>query len=57
MPDRRGSHEEGPILRRYSKKPRKAPIYWLLQSPRRHYAIWQYYPRLDHDLLYKALQM
>lgn len=57
MPGRRGSHEEGPILRRCSKKPRKAPIYWLLQSPRRHYAIWQYYPRLDHDLLYKALQM
>ncbi len=43
-------------LRRYSKKPRKAPIYWLLQSPRRHYAIWLYYPRLDGDLLFKGLQ-
>lgn len=43
-------------LRRYSKKPRKAPIDWLLQSPRRHYAVWLYYPRLDGDLLWKALQ-
>jgi hypothetical protein len=43
-------------LRRNSKKPRKAPIYWLLQSPRRHYAVWLYYPRLDGDLLWKALQ-
>ena len=43
-------------LRRYSKKPRKAPIYWLLQSKKRHYAVWLYYPRLDGDLLFKVLQ-
>jgi hypothetical protein len=41
---------------RYSKSRRKAPIYWLLQSPRRHYALWLYYPRLDNDMLLKALR-
>ncbi len=34
----------------------RAPIYWLLQSPKRHYAIWLYYHRLDGDLLFKVLQ-
>jgi hypothetical protein len=43
-------------LRRYSKKPRKAPIYWLLQSKKRDYAVWLYYPRLDGDMLFKVLQ-
>lgn len=42
-------------LRRYAKKPRKAPIYWRLQSKNRHYAVWLYYPRLDGDLLFKVL--
>jgi len=42
-------------LKRYSKSRRKAPIYWLLQSPRRGYGLWIYYHRLDHDTLYKAL--
>jgi len=40
---------------RYSKSRRKAPIYWLLQSKKKNYALWLYYHRLDHDLLYKAL--
>jgi hypothetical protein len=40
---------------RYSKSRRKAPIYWLLQSSKRNYAIWLYYHRLDKDLLFKAL--
>jgi hypothetical protein len=40
---------------RYSKSRRKAPIYWLLQSSRKNYAIWLYYHRLDKDLLFKAL--
>jgi hypothetical protein len=40
---------------RYSKSRRKAPIYWLLQSPKRTYALWLYYHRLDADLLFKAL--
>jgi hypothetical protein len=34
---------------------RKAPIYWLLQSSKKNYAIWLYYHRLDKDLLFKAL--
>jgi len=40
---------------RYSKSRRKAPIYWLLQSSKRNYAIWVYYHRLDKDLFFKAL--
>jgi hypothetical protein len=40
---------------RYSKSRRKAPIYWLLQSGRKNYALWLYYHRLDKDLLFKAL--
>ena len=43
-------------VKRYSKSRRKAPIYWLLQSPGRHYALWLYYHRLDQDILYKALR-
>lgn len=42
-------------IKRYSKSRRKAPIYWLLQSSRKNYALWLYYHRLDKDLLYKAL--
>ncbi len=39
----------------YSKSRRKAPIYWLLQSSKKNYALWLYYHRLDKDLLFKAL--
>lgn len=42
-------------VRRYSKSRRKAPIYWLLQSSRKSYAVWLYYHRLDKDILYKVL--
>ncbi|MGH9427718.1 MAG: BREX-1 system adenine-specific DNA-methyltransferase PglX, partial [Terriglobia bacterium] len=42
-------------VRRYSKSRRKAPIYWLLQSSRKNYALWIYYHRLDKDMLFKAL--
>jgi hypothetical protein len=42
-------------LSRYSKSRRKAPIYWLLQSSKRNYALWLYYHRLNKDLLFKAL--
>jgi hypothetical protein len=42
-------------LKRYSKAGRRAPIYWLLQSSKRNYALWLYYHRLDKDLLFKAL--
>jgi hypothetical protein len=40
---------------RYSKSRRKAPIYWLLQSSKKNYALWIYYLRLDKDMLFKAL--
>lgn len=40
---------------RYSKSRRKAPIYWLLQSSKKNYALWLYYHRLDRDMLFKAL--
>jgi len=42
-------------VKRYTKSRRKAPIYWLLQSNRKNYALWLYYHRLDKDLLFKAL--
>jgi len=42
-------------VKRHSKSRRKAPIYWLLQSPKRHYGLWLYYHRLDPDILFKAL--
>ncbi len=42
-------------VKRYSKSRRKAPIYWLLQSSKRSYALWLYYHRLDKDILFKAL--
>ncbi len=41
-------------IKRYSKSRRKAPIYWLLQSERRNYAIWLYYHRMDKNTLYAA---
>lgn len=42
-------------ISRYFKSHRKAPIYWLLQSSKKNYALWLYYHRLDKDLLFKAL--
>ena len=42
-------------ISRYSKSRRKAPIYWLLQSSKKSYALWLYYHRFDKDLLFKAL--
>jgi hypothetical protein len=40
---------------RYSKSRRKAPIYWLLQSSKKNYALWIYNQWLDKDMLFKAL--
>ena len=40
---------------RYSKSRRNAPIYWLLQSSKKSYAIWLYCHRLDKDTLFKVL--
>jgi len=41
-------------IKRYSKSRRKAPIYWLLQSAKRSYGIWLYYPRLNPGSLFRA---
>lgn len=41
-------------IKRYSKSRRKAPIYWLLQSAKRSYGIWLYYPRLNPGSLFHA---
>ncbi len=41
-------------IKRYSKSRRKAPIYWLLQSEKRNYAIWLYIHRLRPDALFAA---
>ncbi|MBP7868696.1 MAG: BREX-1 system adenine-specific DNA-methyltransferase PglX [Firmicutes bacterium] len=43
--------------KQYSRSRRKAPIYWLLQSPRRSYGVWLYYHRLNRDTLPKVLAM
>jgi hypothetical protein len=43
------------VERYAARRGRKAPIYWLLQSSRKKFAIWLYYHRLDKDLLFKAL--
>jgi hypothetical protein len=42
-------------ISRYSKSSRKAPIYWLLQSSKKNYALWIHYHRLARDILFKAL--
>ena len=42
-------------IKRYSKSRRKAPIYWLLQSSRKSYGIWLYYPRMTADTLHLTL--
>jgi hypothetical protein len=43
-------------MKRYSKSRRKAPIYWLLQSSKKNYALWIYYHRLTPDTLFRALE-
>jgi hypothetical protein len=42
-------------IKRYSMSRRKAPIYWQLGIPSRRYSVWLYYPRLNKDTLYRAL--
>src|SRR5437867_10486063 len=42
-------------VKRYSKSRRRAPIYWLLRSPRGRYSAWIYYHRLDRDALHRLL--
>ncbi|CAK0781594.1 conserved hypothetical protein [Gammaproteobacteria bacterium] len=42
-------------LKRYSKSRRKAPIYWPLSTPSASYTLWLYYPGLDRDRMFQAL--
>ena len=42
-------------LQRYSKSRRKAPIYWPLATATGSYALWIYYPKLNHQTLYTAI--
>jgi hypothetical protein len=42
-------------VKQYSKKPRKAPIYWQLSVPSRRYSIWLYYHRLSRDTFWRVL--
>jgi hypothetical protein len=51
----KGGFWDDHVNRYKAKRGRKAPIYWLLQSTKKNYALWLYYHRLDKDLLFKAL--
>lgn len=42
-------------LKNYSKGRRQAPIYWPLSTHSGSYTLWIYYPNLDGDLLYTAV--
>ena len=41
--------------RRYSKKPRKAPVYWPLSTASGSYTLWVYYQRLTDQTVYTAV--
>ena len=51
----KGGFWDDHVNRYKAKRGRKAPIYWLLQSSKKNYALWIYYHRLDKDILFKAL--
>ena len=42
-------------LQRYSKSRRKAPVYWPLATASGGYTLWLYYPNLDSQTLYTAI--
>ena len=42
-------------LQRYSKSRRKAPIYWPLSTTSGNYTLWTYYPMLNGQTLYNAI--
>jgi hypothetical protein len=42
-------------LQRYSKSRRRAPIYWPLSTVSGSYTLWVYYPGLDSETLYTAI--
>jgi len=42
-------------LQRYSKSRRKAPIYWPLSTTSGNYTLWVYYPSINSQTLYTAI--
>ena len=42
-------------LKQYAKSRRKAPIYWPLSTPSGSYTLWLYYPSLNSQTLYSAI--
>jgi type I restriction-modification system DNA methylase subunit len=42
-------------LKRYTKSSRKAPIYWPLATSSGNYTLWLYYPNLNNQTLYTAI--
>ncbi|PSL17300.1 type II restriction endonuclease subunit M [Shimia abyssi] len=42
-------------LRQYSKRPRKAPIYWPISTSSGSYTLWLYYPSLTDQTLFTAI--
>lgn len=42
-------------LQRYSRSRRKAPIYWPLSTASGSYTLWVYYPSLNNQMLFKAV--
>jgi hypothetical protein len=41
-------------LKRYTKSPRKAPIFWQLAVPSGRYSVWLYCHRLTHDSFFQV---
>jgi hypothetical protein len=42
-------------LKRYTKSSRKAPIYWPLSTASGSYTLWVYYPSLNNQILFTAV--
>jgi predicted RNA methylase len=42
-------------LQKYTKSKRKAPIYWQLSTSSGRYSLWLYYPRVNSQVLYTAV--
>ena len=42
-------------LQKYTKSKRQAPIYWQLSTSSGRYSLWLYYPRVNSQVLYTAI--
>lgn len=45
---------EGRFFKEHVKQYRKRPVYWLLQSPKKQYAVWLFHEKLTRDTLYRV---